>query len=61
VGRGVAAVAVATTTHRSESLRTRHVGGWRPRLVGTEDQEQGLRRALRNGGAGRGLAVGWRS
>ena len=44
---------MATTTHRSESLRTRHVGGWRPRLVGAEDQEQGLRRALCNGGWGR--------
>jgi len=28
----------------------RWVGGWRPRSGGTEDQEQGLRRALCNGG-----------
>ena len=42
-----------TTARRFESLRTRWVGGWRPRLRGTEDQEQGLRRASATGvGAG---------
>ena len=46
------AVAMFTTARGSESLRTRWVGGCLPRLVGTEDQEQGLRRALCNGGWG---------
>jgi len=52
------AVSVFTTARGSESLRMRRVGGWRPRLVGAEDQEQGLRRALCNGGWGRAALLG---
>ena len=63
--RGPALMGLVGGWHRargargSESLRTRLAGGRRPRLVGTEDQEQGLRRAPRQG-EGCGRVEGWR-